>query len=64
MRESAAVGIRSACPVFLGRTPTRRSDVGPVTDTPVPLLADPDPDAARRALGDAADAGGAVLEPL
>lgn len=64
VRESAAVGIQSACSVVFDRTPAYRGDIAPVIEALVPLLADPDPDVAQRALWVLPMLGDGVLEPL
>ncbi|MER6619612.1 hypothetical protein [Streptomyces sp. NPDC000931] len=64
VRESAAFGIQSACSVEFGRTPAYRGDIAPVIEALVPLVADPDPDVAQRALWVLPMLGDAVLEPL
>ncbi|MFJ8540674.1 HEAT repeat domain-containing protein [Streptomyces sp. NPDC093586] len=64
VRESAAFGIQSACSVMFDRTPAYQGDMAPVIEALVPLLADPDPHVAQRALWVLPMLGDAVLEPL
>ncbi|MFF7357830.1 hypothetical protein ACFZA1_35170 [Streptomyces filipinensis] len=64
VRESAAMGIQSACSVAYGRKPNPDVDYDLVIDALIPLLADPDEDVAQRVRWLLTMLGDGVLEPL
>ncbi|MEU9479255.1 HEAT repeat domain-containing protein [Streptomyces sp. NPDC048191] len=64
VRKSAAIGIQYACSVDYGREPNPDVDYGRVIDALIPLLADPDPGVAQRAMWVLSMLGPGVVEPL